>query len=404
MLFARPARLDFGAHALVPTVTKTQTFASFFQAGFECSSHRRKDGVRLDLIRATSHDRHVASDYRQCAELGLRTLRDGLRWHLIEKSAGAYDWSSWLPALEAAEQLGLQIIWDLFHYGSPDCLNQGAPDFAERFRDFAFAAIELHQTISSQPAIICPLNEINFLSWAVDDGYFPPVGPMEKGWFKRQLVRAGVLAARAIKERWPETTIVWAEPLIHIAPQDERRPTIRAARRNLQGMFEAYDWITGMAEPQLGGDPSLVDVVGLNFYPHNQWYFEGPTIPMGHHEYRPLSDMMAEVAERYGKPVFISETGAEGSGRPAWLHYVCDEIRGAQARGVDVQGICIYPVTAYPGWDNSRHCEVGLLSPITSDGKRHVYQPLVEELQRQRAIFGVDKMPEASVRQLRLAR
>ena len=90
-------------------------FASFFQAGFECSSHRRRDGVRLDLIRATSHDRHVESDYRQCADLGLRTLRDGLRWHLIEKTPGTYDWSSWQRALEAAEHLGVQIIWDLFH-------------------------------------------------------------------------------------------------------------------------------------------------------------------------------------------------------------------------------------------------------------------------------------------------
>ena len=97
---------------------------------------------------------------------------------------------------------------------------------------------------------------------------------------------------------------------------------------------------------------------------------------MGHHEYRPLADMLVEMAERYGKPLFISETGAEGSGRPAWLHYVCDEVRDAQARGTDVQGICLYPVTAYPGWDNSRHCQVGLLSPVGSDGKRHVYEPL----------------------------
>lgn len=372
-------------------MSKNQTFASFFQAGFECSSHRRRDGVRLDLIRATSHDRHVVSDYLQCAELGLRTLRDGLRWHLIEKSPGQYDWSSWLPALEAAEQLNLQIIWDLFHYGSPDCLDQGAPDFGERFRDFAIAALERRQSVSGRPAIVCPLNEINFLSWAVDDGYFPPVGPMERGWFKHQLVRAGILAAKAIKELWPETTIVWAEPLIHIAPHDERRPTVRAAKRNLQGMYEAYDWITGIAEPELGGDPSLVDVVGLNFYPHNQWYFEGPTIPMGHHEYRPLSDMLVEVADRYSKPVFISETGAEGSGRPAWLHYVCDEVREAQSRGTDVRGICLYPITAYPGWDNSRHCEVGLFSPITSDGKRHVYEPLANELRRQREILGVDR-------------
>ena len=384
-------------------MSKSQTFASFFQAGFECSSHRRRDGVRLDLIRATSHDRHVQSDYRQCAELGLRTLRDGLRWHLIEKSPGKYDWSSWLPALEAAEALDLQIFWDLFHYGSPDCVDQASPDFADRFTDFAIAALEQHQSVSSRPPTVCPLNEINFLAWAVDDGYFAPVGPKEKGWFKRQLVGAGIKSAKAIKQRWPDSTIVWAEPLIHIAPHDQRRPTIRAAQRNLQGMYEAYDWILGLAETQLGGDASLVDVVGLNFYPHNQWYFQGPTIPMGHHEYRPLADMLVDIAERYNKPVFISETGAEGSGRPAWLHYVCDEVREARNRAVDVRGICLYPVTAYPGWDNSRHCEVGLFSPITSDGERHVYEPLAEELRRQRAILGVDQGAEGDVRRLRIA-
>ena len=51
--------------------SRDNPFASFFQAGFECSSHRRRDGVRLDLIRATSHDRHVRGDYRQCKELGV---------------------------------------------------------------------------------------------------------------------------------------------------------------------------------------------------------------------------------------------------------------------------------------------------------------------------------------------
>jgi beta-glucosidase/6-phospho-beta-glucosidase/beta-galactosidase len=381
-----------------------QIFASFFQAGFECSSHRRRDGVRLDLIRATSHDRHVGSDYRQCAELGLRTLRDGLRWHLIEHSPGRYDWSSWMPALEAAEQVGVEIIWDLFHYGSPDCLDQASPDFAERFTDFAMAAIELQQSVSGRPPLVCPLNEINFLSWAVDDGYFPRVGPDQRGWFKRQLVRTAIMSARAIKQRWPRSVIVGAEPLIHVAPHDRRRGTIRAAENNLQGMYQAYDWIMGLAEPELGGDASLVDVIGWNFYPHNQWYFKGPTIPMGHHEYRPLADMLVETAERYGKPLFLAETGAEGSGRPAWLHHVCDEVREAQGRGANIEGVCLYPVTAYPGWDNSRHCEVGLLSPIESDGKRRVYQPLYDELRRQRAIFGVDEEEAPKTGRLRLAR
>ena len=188
--------------------------------------------------------------------------------------------------------------------------------------------------------------------------------------------------------------------LIHVAPHDQRRRTIRAAQDNLQGMYEAYDWILGLAKPELGGDASLADVVGLNFYPHNQWYFDGPTIPMGHHEYRPLADMLVEFAERYGKPVFISETGAEGTGRPAWLHYVCDEVREAQARGTRVEGICLYPITAYPGWDNSRHCEVGLFSSIQSDGSRHVYEPLRAELERQRKLVMPERLGDR--RRLRL--
>jgi beta-glucosidase/6-phospho-beta-glucosidase/beta-galactosidase len=366
---------------------KNLSFDSFFMAGFECSSHRRRDGVRLDLIKATGHDKHALLDYRLCKQLGFDTLRDGLRWHLIGKSPGKYDWSSWLPMLEAAEEAGVQVIWDLFHYGSPDCIDQAAADFPDRFTDFAVAALEVQQSVSDRAPLVCPLNEINFISWAVDDGYFPQVGPEQRGWFKRQLVKTAISAAQAIKQRWPESTIVWAEPLIHIAPHDLRKSTLRGTQQNLNGMYEAYDWIIGRAEPELGGDPSLVDVVGWNFYPHNQWYWKGPTVPMGHHEYRPLADMLVEMAERYGKPMFLSETGAEGSGKPSWLHYVCNEVREAMHRGVDMRGVCWYPITAYPGWDNSRHAETGLFSTVVANGHRHVDQRLLAEFELQREQF-----------------
>lgn len=366
-------------------------FDSFFMAGFECSSHRRTDGVRLDLIRATTHDRHVLRDYRLCKSLGFGTLRDGVRWHLVEKSPGQYDWSSWMPALEAAEEAGVQIIWDLFHYGSPDHVDQASPDFPARFTDFALAAVAQQQTVSGRPPVVCPLNEINFLSWAVEVGYFPRCGPNEPGWFKRQLVRTAIAAAGAIRKEWPQATILWAEPLVHIAPRSHHRHERRAAEAKRQGQFEAYDWILGKTDPELGGDASFADAIGLNYYPHNQWYLDGPTIPMGHHEYRPLSDQLVEVAERYGKPILMTETGAEGSGRPSWLHYVCSEARDAMRRGADLRGICWYPITAYPGWDNSRHAEAGLLSSVTADGSRHVDEALFEELQAQRQLFEVER-------------
>ena len=152
-------------------------------------------------------------------------------------------------------------------------------------------------------------------------------------------------------------------------------------------MYEAYDWIMGKAKPELGGIRRWSTSIGLNFYPHNQWYWNGPTIPMGHHEYRPLSDMLVEMAERYEKPLLLSETGAEGTAKPSWLHYVCSEVREAMSRGVDVRGICWYPITSYPGWDNSRHAETGLLSSVVADGSRHVDERLLAEFEAQREQF-----------------
>jgi hypothetical protein len=362
-------------------------FDSFFMAGFECSSHRRKDGVRLDLIHATGHDRHALDDYRRCAELGLRTVRDGLRWHLIETAPGVYDWSSWTAMIRAAGEAGVRVIWDMYHYGSPDFLDQRAPAFIDAYARFAAQAVRIHREETGEAPLICPINEISFYTWAVETDYFPPFDAPKGGWFKRQLVRCAIAGVAAMRAVDPGCRFIWAEPLIHVAPRDHSRAERQAAEAYRLAQFEAYDLLMGHLEPELGGRPGLVDVVGLNFYPHNQWYYNGPTVPMGHHEYRALAEMLVEAGRRYGKPILIAETGAEGSGRPAWLHYVCDEVRAAMAQDIVVEGICLYPVTAYPGWDNSRHAEVGLFSTVLAEGERKLFQPLADEVQRQRGLF-----------------
>ena len=109
-----------------------------------------------------------------------------------------------------------------------------------------------------------------------------------------------------------------------------------------------------------------------------------------------------EMAERYGKPVFLSETGAEGTGKPSWLHYVCNEVRDAMERGADIRGICWYPITAYPGWDNSRHAETGLLSTVVANGTRHVDERLLTEFEVQRGLFAA--AGQAGGRRLHIAR
>lgn len=364
----------------------TSPFASFFMAGFECSTQRRKDGVRLDLIKATGHDTHAFADYRRCADLGIKTIRDGLRWHLIGRDRLHRDWDCWTRMLDGAEEAGVQVIWDLYHYGSPDYLKAGTRDFERAFADFAAEAVRIHREHTGRPAMVCPVNEISFFAWAIETGYFPPA-QLESGNIKQHLVRCWLAAVDAVRSIDPDVRFIGAEPLIHVAPRDHTAQEMRDADDYRLAQFEACDMLTGRLQPELGGHPDAIDYIGLNFYPHNQWYYHGPTIPMGHHEYRALADMLVEVAERYGRPIFIAETGSEGSGRPAWLHYVCDETRAAMARGARIDGICLYPVTAYPGWDNSRHADVGLFSTIRADGQRTLNEALFAEVERQRALF-----------------
>jgi len=366
-------------------MTLPLSFNSFFMAGFECSSHRRRDGTRLDLIHATGHDRHVVQDYRACRALGIGTARDGLRWHLIETSPGVYDWSSWIPMLEAAAEMGIQVLWDTLHYGSPDWLDQGSPAFVDAYARFAAEAVRVHRSVTGTAPVICPINEISFFTWAAKNGSFRTSAPSGPGAFKRHLVRAAIAGINAMRAEEPGCRFISAEPLIHVAaPSDELRGRAEGAHAS---QYEACDLLLGLREPELGGRADLLDAIGLNFYPDNQWYLEGSTIPLGHHDYRPLSNMLIEASERYAKPIFLAETMAEGSARPAWLHYVCQEVREAMRQGVRIEGICLYPVAAYPGWDDYRLADVGLLSAVDDRGERAVAPALADELQRQQRLF-----------------
>jgi len=133
---------------LHPDITDAAVFRTFVQAGFECSTHRNLKGARLDLVSSTGHDRFVEQDYRRLKEFGMLTAREGLRWHLIERESGVRDFSTVLPFLHAAQEAGIQIIWDLLHFGWPDHLNIFEPDWVKSFAEFAagFAGLLRRET------------------------------------------------------------------------------------------------------------------------------------------------------------------------------------------------------------------------------------------------------------------
>lgn len=358
--------------------------ASFFAGGFECATHRRLDGQQMDLISRTRHDHHAESDYRLLQEVGIFTVRDGLRWHLIEQRPGIYDWSSFLPMLNASTYAGTQVIWDLCHWGLPVDLDILSEEFIVRFAAFARAAASVVKANTQAVPFFCAINEISFWSWVGGDvaAFYPYLqgrGPE----LKRQLVRASIAAIHAVREVDPRARFIQPEPVINIVA-DPRKPEDRfAAESHTAGQYEAWDWL----QADLSGAQSSLDIIGINYYWNNQWIHEGERASLGHAQHRPLHQMLQEVWDRYKRPIFITETGAESGSGPGWLGYISAEIRQAQLGGVHILGICLYPVMDYPGWDDDRHCSCGLIQADGQWNTRHLRPEIAAELRLQQRLF-----------------
>ncbi|MFL6468899.1 MAG: beta-glucosidase, partial [Pyrinomonadaceae bacterium] len=333
-------------------------FSSFLMGGFECSTHRDANGRRHDLIASTRHEEFAERDYERLRDLNISSCRDGLRWHLIETEPYRYEFASVKKQVAAAKNTGVEVIWDLFHYGFPDDLDIFSEHFIERFSAFSRAATEFLTSELGDRLTACAVNEISFFSWAAgESGKFYPLARKRGNELKRQLVRAATAATRAVKSVAPRATIVATDPAIHVVSKSGSPERRRAAEKYRLAQFEAFDMLLGQCDSELGGSPELVDVIGLNYYFHNQWHFPNRVkIALGHELYRPLHEILAEYQERYHKPILIAETGIEDDKRPDWFRYVCEQAAVAARRGVDINGICLYPIVNHPGWSDDRHC------------------------------------------------
>ncbi len=392
----RPAR-DSSAPGYGPAALgrgASELFESFFLGGFECSSHCRPTGQRLDLLASTAHDRLALRDYIALRHFGIRTVRDGIRWHLIERTPGQYRFAADLPLVRAAQRTGTQVVWDVCHYGWPDDLSPFDPQFGQRLAGLARAFVRLLIDHGETAPLIVPINEISFLAWiGGTKGHFPPFARGRGDELKRCLVRAAIECIAAVREVAPQARIFLIDPMVNIVADPRDPATVAEAEGYRSSQYSAWDLLAGRLAPELGGRPEYLDVVGVNYYVHNQWVF-GPAgeptrvLRRGEPGYRPMSALLAELYERYRRPLFVAETGIEGWRRPRWLRHVCDEVARARDASVPVEGICLYPVLDYPGWGDDRRCPAGLLGFADENGRRQVYRPLARELGRQQARFG----------------
>jgi beta-glucosidase/6-phospho-beta-glucosidase/beta-galactosidase len=283
------------------------------------------------------------------------------------------------------------VIWDLLHFGYPDDIDPLRSAFVKRFAAFARAFIHVLKNESESVPFVIPINEISFL--AFQGGQIGNINPFTIGRgeaLKAQLVRATIEAMETIWDRAPKARFVTAEPLFNAVAESNDPRQIAQAYSNAR--YEAWDMLVGNLHPELGSAPKYLDILGVDYYPWNQWFYisdveAGEPLRRDDPQYIPLHQLLAHTYERYKRPLLITETSTEGALREDWLAHIGSQVRMALQAGISLEGVCWYPILDYPGWDNDRPCETGFWGMCNEEGDRPIYKPLVDELTRQAALI-----------------
>ena len=356
-------------------------------AGFECATGYNKGGEWIDQVADTQHERFVDQDYAAASAAGLKTIREGIRWPLVDKG-GRCDFRSVAPFVRAAQRHEMQPIWDLFHYGYPPDLDPFSDAFVSRFEDYCFEVATYLSKHLKGPLLFTPVNEPSYFAWAGGEAaHFAPYLQGKAYELKVQLVRAAIKGIDAIWSACPDAIIVNADPICRqVVPLDRLDLEEEVQRFNEIAVFEAYDLLSGKLLPELGGSPKHLGIVGINYYWTNQWEHGRPMQPLAENDERlwPLRDLVRWTWHRYGQQLAITETSHWGNQRGPWLNNVAKEVATILDEGIPLSGVCLYPVLGMPEWhvrEEWAHMGLWDVTPDKHDVlRRSLNKPMYEAL------------------------
>ncbi|WP_127571199.1 glycosyltransferase [Georgenia faecalis] len=347
-------------------------------AGFESTY---VPGAGLDAFDLTLHTATWREDLDAVLTAGVRHLRYPLLWHRIESEPGVYDWREADAVLGHLRDRGAVPIVDLVHHTSyPDWLTDGfrGGDFGPAFVRYAEAVATRYPWL---PAYTLFNEPFATLFLAGHEGLWPPYDKGDAGFARLlgSVLPALSRAAALWRELLPDAQHVWIDTAEHhtgvgpgadyAAVANDRRHIaldlalghdLRLDRPYLRQLVEAG------GEGLLTLEPLRVDVLGLDYYSHSEWFYDAE----GGHAPSPgpvgLAEVIAQYGDRYGLPMMVSETNVRGlpSDRVSWLRYVMEQYEVALERGYPLHGLCWFPQVSSCDWDTLLALSRGRADPV----------------------------------------
>ncbi|MEV0616780.1 family 1 glycosylhydrolase [Nonomuraea sp. NPDC050404] len=335
----------------------------------------------VDEYELTQHYEQWHGDLALAREAGATQIRYGVPWHRVQPEPGTWDWS-WLDRVVGRlTEVGLTTIVDLMHYGTPLWLEGqfAAPDYPKRVAEYGAAVADRYR---DQLSIFTPMNEPlltarfcgRFGYWPPyltgDDGFVRLLGALSDGIVRTQHAIGDVNPGASfmhveVSSRYEAGGHEDSEELAflrHSAYVVEDLVTGRVdAAHPLAGYLTGH----GMTDDDLAffrANPAVPDVMGVNYYPQHSTERFVPGMSRGGQpfELRPpvngwtggLAEVLTAFAERYGRPVHLSETAWTGTlaERAAWLDASVARCHELREQGLDLVGYTWWPVFDMVEW------------------------------------------------------
>jgi beta-glucosidase/6-phospho-beta-glucosidase/beta-galactosidase len=370
----------------------------------------------LDEFAVTHHYQYWKEDLDRCASLGVRAIRYGMPWYKCEPVKGQFDWDWADRAIDHACENGLEIIFDLMHYGVPFWIDNQIlnSDYDKHVADWAHAVATRY---GDRIRYWTPFNEtVVATEFAGMRGLWPPYLRGHDGQVKllRNIARGMTLSIEAFRAARSDAVIVQVDmagevlpdtpDLQHLADMETAKTFMGSDL--VVGMVDDRHILTewflkhGMTEADLQWHrdrPAELDIVGTNYYPE----VSQQTLVRYQNEYirRPRSGRgegmkrsIRQFAERYKKPVVVTESSLNGTiaERGKWLAEAAIAVAEARAEGLPLVGFTWFPVLDLIDWvyRSGRPLE----EYITRMGPKHLNPDQIANFMRYMRFTSIDNL------------
>jgi beta-glucosidase/6-phospho-beta-glucosidase/beta-galactosidase len=346
-----------------------------FATGIECSYPTIRNGAhRVDELALTHHYERWREDFQLVREMGIRYLRYGIPYHLINSGPDRYDWSFTDEVMPEMRRLGIEPIMDLCHFGMPDWLGNSFqnPDFPAAFAAYARAFAERYAWVR----LYTPVNEIFICAkFSALNGWWNEQETSDKSYITatRHLVKASLFAIREITQVRPDAIFIQSE-------SSERTHSVCGCEETQQKLewenqvrFLALDllyshevradihhWLldNGMTQAEyhwfMHHNLATGCVMGNDYYATNERILQHDGSVQHVGEVLGWYQVTREYYERYRKPIMHTETNrVEEDDAVAWLWKQWLNLRYMREAGIPVIGFTWYSLLHQVDWDTA---------------------------------------------------